>query len=112
MKKLEEQMSLLVNEISDFKTSVERLDKINDQLKATKIKMDVIEYKSIIEAHQQQMASNLKAVKDFENRFNEKMKQAKIYPKWAVIVFIVSLTLGVGAVMFFVFSLVGVFNKL
>lgn len=110
MKKLEEQMALLVNEINDFKTSVEQLNKINDQLKATKVKMDVAEYKSIIEAHQQQMASNIKAIKDFENRFYEKIRQAKIYPKWAVIVFIVSLILGFGAVTFFAFSLVGFFQ--
>lgn len=99
MKRLEEQMALMVNEINDFKTSVEQLDKINDQLKVTKIKMDVTEYKSVIEAHQQQMASNIKAIKDFENRFDEKMKQAKIYPKWAVIVFIISLILGIGGII-------------
>jgi len=110
MKKLEEQMALLVNEINDFKTSVEQLGKINDQLKVTKVKMDITEYKSIIEDHQQQMVSNLKAIKDFEIRFYKKIKQAKIYPKWAVIVFIVSLILGVGAVTFFAFSLVGVFQ--
>lgn len=99
MKKLEEHMALLVNEINDFKTSVDQLQKLNDQLKATKVKMDVTEYKSIIEAHQQQMASNLKAIKDFENRFYEKIKQAKIYPKWAVIVFIISLILGIGGII-------------
>tara|TARA_R110002096_G_scaffold415086_1_gene616524 strand:- start:14 stop:337 length:324 start_codon:yes stop_codon:yes gene_type:complete len=103
MKRLEKQMALLVNEINDFKTSVERLDKINDQLKATKIKMDVTEYKSIIEAHQQQMASNLKLIKDFENRFYEKIKQAKIYPNWAVVVFILSLVLGIGGSAFIMY---------
>ena len=108
MKKLEEHMALLVNEINDFKTSVDQLQKLNDQLKATKVKMDVTEYKSIIEAHQQQMASNLKAIKDFENRFYEKIKQAKIYPKWAVIVFIISLILGIGGIILMITKFQGI----
>jgi len=60
----------------------------------------------MIEAHQQEMASHKEFMKNFENRFNNKINQAKIYPKWAVIVFIVSLFIGVGAITFFIFGLV------
>lgn len=89
MTKLEELTNLLVNEINDFKKDVEKLEIINDQLKDTKIKVDLTEYKSIVKSHQQQMEVNKRTLKDFENRFNNKINQAKIYPNWAVVVFII-----------------------
>ena len=95
MTKLEELTALLVNEINDFKNGVEKLEKINDQLKETKIKMDLLEYKTIIYSHQKEMSSHLKAIERFENRFNNKIIQAKIYPNWAVIVFIVCIVVSV-----------------
>tara|TARA_R110001592_G_scaffold72678_16_gene221940 strand:- start:21397 stop:21585 length:189 start_codon:yes stop_codon:yes gene_type:complete len=49
MTKLEELTALMVNEINDFKNGVEKPEKINTQLKGTKIKMDLTKYKSIIE---------------------------------------------------------------
>lgn len=89
MTKLEELTNLLVNEIDDFKKDVEKLEIINNQLKDTKIKVDLTEYKSIIDSHQQQMEVYKRTFKDFENRFNNKINQAKIYPNWAVVVFII-----------------------
>tara|TARA_R110002049_G_scaffold267422_1_gene443776 strand:+ start:1171 stop:1488 length:318 start_codon:yes stop_codon:yes gene_type:complete len=100
MTKLEELTALLVNEINDFKNGLEKLDKINNQLKDTKIKMDLKEYKSIIETHQQKMASHTKAIERFESRFENKIKQAKIHPTWAVILFVLSLLFSAGVIMF------------
>jgi ABC-type transport system involved in multi-copper enzyme maturation permease subunit len=95
MTKLEDLTALLVNEINDFKNGVEKLENINDQLKDTKIKMDLLEYKTMIYSHQKEMASHIKAIERFENRFNNKIIQAKIYPTWAVIVFIVCIVVTV-----------------
>ena len=100
MTKLEELTALLVNEINDFKSSVDKLEQINTQLKDTKIKMDIGEYKSVIENHQQQMRSQLSEMNSFEIRFNSRVKEAKIYPTWAVVVFIVSILLGVVSVLY------------
>ena len=100
MTKLEELSALLVNEIDDFKKGVEKLEKINDQLKDTKIKMDISEYKSIIEKHQQEMASHINSIERFENRFNNKINQAKIYPNWAVVVFIIAIVLCIASVSY------------
>lgn len=104
MTKLEEFTALLVNETIDFKNALEKLEKLNMHLKETKIKMDLTEYKTTIESHQQQMASHLNSLERFQNHFDTKVKQAKIYPNWAVVVFIVSLVLGVGALFFMVLS--------
>lgn len=102
MTKLEELTALLVNELADFKNDVEKLEKINGQIKDMKIKMDLAEYKTIIESHQKQMTSCIKAMENFEKSFENKIKKAKIYPTWAVVVFIVSLILGFGGMLFIV----------
>lgn len=102
MTKLEELTALLVNEIDDFRNGVDKLEKINTQLKETKIKMDVKAYKSVIENHEQKMASYLKAIERFENRFDNKIKQAKIYPTWAVIVFIAAVVLSIISVCYII----------
>jgi len=100
MTKLEELSALLVSEIDDFNKGVEKLDEINNQLKETKIKMDLKEYKSIFESHKQKMESHRKSIERFENRFESKITQAKIYPTWAVVVFIITVLFGLGAVIF------------
>lgn len=104
MTKLEELTALLVNETTDFKNNLEKLEKLNAQLKDTKIKMDLTEYKTTIETHQQQMASYLEGLQRFQNHFDDNIKRAKIYPNWAVVVFIVSLVLGVVALVFVVIN--------
>ena len=95
MTRLEELTDLLVNEINDFNKSVEKLEKISEQISATKIKMDVTEYKSIIEEHQQQMAIHKDTLERFESRFNDKINEAKIYPTWAVVMFIINILFGI-----------------
>ncbi|WP_034042160.1 DUF6730 family protein [Wocania ichthyoenteri] len=100
MTKLEELTALLVNEINDFKIEVEKLENIKNQINNTKIKMDLIEYKSIIEAHQKDMSLHLESINRFERRFENQIKQAKIYPVWAVVVFIVSILFGVISVVY------------
>ena len=100
MTKLEELTALLVNEINDFKNGVDKLEKINAQLKDTKIKIDLTKYKSMIEKHEQKMDSHTKAIERFESRFENKIKQAKIYPTWAVVVFIISVLFGAGSILF------------
>ena len=94
MTKLEELSTLLVNEIENFKTGITKLEIINKEISDTKIRMDVTEYKAIIEKHQQKMTTHINSLERFENRFDNKIKEAKIYPTWAVIVFIISLLLG------------------
>jgi|SRR5690606_34680386 len=104
MTKLEELTALLVNELNDFNKGIERLEKISEQLKDTKIKMDVSEYKAIIEEHQKEMAFQLNSISSFEKRFNDKIQQAKIYPNWAVVVFIVNIIITVTLSSYLIFS--------
>lgn len=100
MTKLEELTALLVNEINDFNKGVEKLEKISEQISAIKIKMDVSEYKSIIEEHQKQMNIHKEMLERFESRFNNKINEAKIYPTWAVVVFIIALLIAIGSILY------------
>jgi len=100
MTKIEELTELLVNEINDFNKGITKLEKINDQISTTKIRMDVTEYKSIIENHEQKMDDQIKSQGRFENRFKGLLKNAKVYPNWAVIVFILSLLFGIGSFIY------------
>ena len=54
----------------------------------------------MIETQQQEMTSHKEFMKSFENRFNNKINQAKIYPTWAVVVFIACVLLAVISVLF------------
>ncbi len=100
MSKLEELTALLVNEINDFKNDVKLLEEIKEHLNNTKIKIDLTEYKSIIEAHQQKMASHLDTIERFENRFDYKIKHAKMYPTWAIIVFVIAILFGIVSILY------------
>ena len=62
--------------------------------------MDVTEYKSIIEKHQQKMKEMTNSQERIEDRFGSLLKNARIYPNWAVIVFIISLILCFGSLLY------------
>lgn len=95
MSKIEELTELLVNEINDFNKGISKLEKINDQISTTKIRLDLTEYKSIIENHQQKMNDQIRSQERFESWFKTLLKTAKVYPNWAVIVFIIFFLFGV-----------------
>ena len=100
MTKLEELTALLVNEINDFNKGIDKLERLSEQINTTKIKMDLSEYKYIIEAHQKQMDKHKNVIESFESRFNNKINEAKIYPTWVVVVFIVCIAMCVGLVSY------------
>lgn len=86
MTKLEELTALLVNELHQFNKNIEKLESICQQLNDLKFKVDISEYKYIIEEQQKQMTIHKDALERFEGRFNAKIGQAKIYPTWVVVV--------------------------
>ena len=104
MTKIEELTELLVNEINDFNKGIIKLEKISDQISTTKIRLDVTEYKSIIENHEQKMNDQIKSQELFESWFKSLLKTAKVYPNWAVIVFILSLLFGIVSTSFVLFT--------
>ncbi|WP_435139068.1 DUF6730 family protein [Formosa sp. A9] len=104
MTKLEELTALLVEELHQFNLNIEKLERLNSELKSTKLKIDVSEYKSIMESHQNQMQNHEHHIEQFHTHFSAKIKRAKMYPTWAVVVFIITLILS----LCFVFTLFNV----
>ena len=100
MSKIEEITEILVNEIDSFEKGLSKLEAINEKLNTTKIRIDLTAFKSIIESHQQKMIEIINAQERFLNRFENLLKKAKVYPNWAVIVFILSILVSVGSLLY------------
>ncbi|WP_117884805.1 DUF6730 family protein [Aureibaculum luteum] len=94
MAKIEEITELLVNEISSFEKSIEQLGKVSDKLHATKVSIDIREIRALLHSHQHEIKAVLDSQKKLYSRYEYLLENAKIYPNWAVIVFIVSLIFG------------------
>ncbi len=95
MTKLEELTALLVNELYEFNKNIERLEKLNQDLKSTKLKVDFSQYLYSMKSHKSQMENNIEAIKQFERWFENRIAEAKIYPTWAVVAFILSVLVSV-----------------
>ena len=91
MAKIDEITELLTNELNSFKEVVEKLEKLNEKLQTTKLKVDVQELRSLLQEHESKMKYTLDSQERIYNRFEGLLKNAKIYPTCAVIVFVVSL---------------------
>ncbi len=89
MAKLEELSELLVSEIKDFEEAVNKLENIQK----AKISIDLTELKSVLSKHEMHIKDHHGNVQETYTKFANSLKQARIYPKWAVILFIVSLVL-------------------
>ena len=93
MAKIDEITELLTNELNAFREDVEKLEKLNEKLQVTKLKVDVKELRSLLQEHERNMKYTLESQERVFNRFEGLLKNAKIYPTWAVVVFITSLLL-------------------
>ena len=100
MAKLEELTELLVAEIRDFEHGIQKLERIQKD----RIGLDTTEVKSLMVSHQKFMTKNNLELEEKVQRLQLKMESAKIYPKWAVILFLISLTVNVVLIIFLVWE--------
>lgn len=89
MTKLEELLELLVSEINIFEEAVKKLEEIQRQ----KITINSTSLESTIRQHQENFEKNLFSHSQYMENFGRKLEKAKIYPAWALTIFIVSLIL-------------------
>lgn len=102
MAKIEELTELLVNEIDNFNIGISKLEAISDKINTTKVSIDLREYKSIIESHQLKTTEVVDSQERFLYRFESLLKNAKVYPNWAVIVFVISIMFGLGSITYII----------
>lgn len=100
MTKIKEYMELLTSEMEAFRNDVNRLEAINNHMKDVKVSIDLKEIKTVLKEHSKQLESHREHQKRFYNRMESLFQTAGIYPKWAVITFIVSILLSVASLVY------------
>ena len=89
MTKLEELSELLVSEIEQFEKTVEKLQKIQQQ----KILIDSRSLESAIKTQQGNLEKVLFSHKEDMKSLSYSLKKARVYPAWALTMFVTSIIL-------------------
>lgn len=100
MNKLETITELLVNELTDFEKNVAQLSSQIGKAESLRVKFDVAPIKGLISELEEFGRQETEKRNRYLERLQHNLKQAKIYPKWAVITFIATLLLAFGALFF------------
>lgn len=90
MTKIKEYMELLTSEMETFRGDVNRLEVINDRIKDLKVSIDLKELKAELKEYNSELAKQREYQERFYLRWKFCSKKPGVYPKWAVITFIVS----------------------
>ena len=91
MNKLETITQLLVNELTDFEANVKRLENGLQRAEDLRVKFDLAPIDNLVselKSFQQKETEDREA---YVIKLDRKLENAKIYPKWAVITFIITL---------------------
>ena len=104
MAKIEELTELLVNEIDTFEKGISTLENINKELENTTIKFDLVEFKAIKQELIREFSIHKNTQERFNSRFENQVMNAKIYPNWAVVVFIGALLLSFSSIFYTYYS--------
>ena len=89
MTKLEQLSELLVSEISQFEKTVNKLDKIQQQ----KIGIDSTAFEKVLVQHQERIEKDFTGYSKEMKELGSKLKDAKAYPIWSLIIFGISIVL-------------------
>ncbi|WP_421803634.1 DUF6730 family protein [Flagellimonas sp.] len=89
MNKLETITQLLVNELTDFENNVKQLGDQIERAESLRVKFDVSPIMGLISQLEEYGRREMDKRDQYLNRLERNLEQAKIYPKWAVITFMV-----------------------
>jgi len=103
MSKIEEITEILVNEIDSFEKGLLKLEALQQKISNTKIKLEFQEIQEAKNELIREFTLSKKAQREFLSGFEAKIKNASIYPKWAVVVFIFALLISFGS-LFYVYT--------
>lgn len=108
MKRIDEIMELLTEEINSFHKSIEKLENLSKNLNEVKVKADTsnLEYhlKEHLRKQERVESQNQRALKEL----NQKLKGVKLIPKWLLVLFLsvlIMLTIVMGYLSFQVVQL-------
>ena len=100
MNKLETLTELLVNELTDFESNVHRLENSLEKAENLKVRFDLVPVQNFIKQLDSFQKTENSNRNEYVDRLSQKLKQAKIYPKWAVITFISALIISFGGILY------------
>ncbi|WP_036380799.1 DUF6730 family protein [Muricauda sp. MAR_2010_75] len=100
MNKLETITQLLVNELTDFDKNVQQLSDQMERAESLRIKFDLSPIKGLISQLEELGRHETERREQYLDRLERNLEQAKIYPKWAVITFMVTWTFALGAIFY------------
>tara|TARA_R110000868_G_scaffold105784_2_gene290487 strand:- start:7308 stop:7754 length:447 start_codon:yes stop_codon:yes gene_type:complete len=89
MAKIEDLTELLVSELSEFEKGIAKLEVLEKRINNTKIEVNLKELQPIIAAHESAMIVSKQHQEHYLNRLEMLLENAKVYPKWAIITFMV-----------------------
>ncbi|WP_339905013.1 DUF6730 family protein [uncultured Cyclobacterium sp.] len=100
MTRIKEYMELLTSELEEFRGDVNRLKTINDQIKDAKVAIDLSEIKALLEEYNNQLKRQSELQERQYRRFEVLFKKAGVYPKWAIITFILAILISVVSLVY------------
>ncbi|MEL4306909.1 DUF6730 family protein [Joostella sp. CR20] len=98
MKKIEQITELLIEEIADFKKSVDKLESINNISKSTKLKVDFTHLNSYMNNQFNNILSNIKVQNEKIASLESAQKAHKIIPKSYIWLYSISILICISTV--------------
>jgi len=101
MKKLDEIMEVFTEEIERFSTTVNRMERLAQELKTTKVKVDTHEIRNIFREKLEPVSYREEAYQEQIRQINKRLKQARLVPKWQLFLFLLGIVLTMATLMYF-----------
>ena len=95
MAKVEELMALMIEEINRYEQLVKKMEK----LQQTKLEVDISNLQAFLADHEQKMEKSKASFNQCQLKMEKLMENANVYPKWAVIIFLISYLLNLLLIM-------------
>lgn len=93
-------MEVLTSEMEAFRDDVNRLEEINDQLKDVRVFIDLREIKVLLKEHNDRLQRQKEQQERFYTRMEILFQRAGVYPKWAIITFILTILLSIASLAY------------
>ena len=106
MKKMDEIMELLTEEINGFQKSIEKLESLSKDLNELKVKADTSNMEFHLKEHLRSQERIRSQDQRILNEINKKLKRAKLIPKWVLVLFLSVLMILSSAVYYLSFQVV------
>jgi len=93
MTKIEQLTELLVSELKGFEKGIVKLEALETKIINTKVELNLKELNPLLKALENSLSESKRQQESYLNRLERIVKDAKFYPKWAIITFTATILL-------------------